>query len=286
METNKNGLRETWSGSLGSSKSAYLVRSLLSEGKLVYEYTDFEGGRETVRIEKEGPTGLLTSCAGKIDYELGTRLLSVNVDEGPEVTQAILTSEALKAEGGSDEIDLAEFQALDLWIRAGGCNVSVPFAQSVAEACDPKAVRMRRDFRAVLGLICASALVHQENRARDEQGRIVASGSDYRLVHQLVAEVVAQGSGQAISAGIRETVEAVRELFHAGPHYNDDPITIAELEKALDLHRTSVTRRVIGAITMELLMDVGRHGRRELVPGNPLPEDRGVLPSPDELDLD
>ncbi len=54
---------------------AYALRSLLSEGCIDYEYTDFELKR-TVQVRKEGPTGLLTSAVGGIDFELATRLIT------------------------------------------------------------------------------------------------------------------------------------------------------------------------------------------------------------------
>jgi hypothetical protein len=41
---------------LSGDFTAYAIRSLLSEGRLEYAYTDFER-KKTVRVRKEGPTG-------------------------------------------------------------------------------------------------------------------------------------------------------------------------------------------------------------------------------------
>ena len=50
--------------------ASYFVRSLLSEGRVKYEVTvDYASG-ETLKIDREGPTGLILSTAGKLDYEL------------------------------------------------------------------------------------------------------------------------------------------------------------------------------------------------------------------------
>ncbi|HEY0316768.1 MAG TPA: hypothetical protein VGC49_00565 [Solirubrobacterales bacterium] len=272
---------------LANKNTAYLVRCLLSEGKIVHEYTDFDGGRRTVKLEKDGPTGLIISSAGRIDYELGTRLFSVNVDDGPAATKAILESVARAAEGKTFEPDLSEFHALDRLIGSGEHTVVVPFAGRVAAACDHSATRMRRDFQAVLGLVEAHALLHQTRRERDRDGQIVAAVDDYAAVHELVADILAYSSGQAVPAQIRETVEAVDHLqYHVG--VAGEPVKLAEIAAHLGIHRTTVTRRTRGAIKLDLLQEVeSQRGQPRLIKvGEPLPQDRGVLPSLDDLRLD
>lgn len=272
--------------SLANKNTAALVRSLLSEGRLVHEYTDFDGGRCTVKLEKDGPTGLITSSAGRIDYELGTRLFSVNVDDGPEATKAILESLARAAEGRATEPDLSEFHALDRLIACGEWQVVIPFAGLISAASDPSATRIRRDFRSVLGLVEAHALLHQAHRERDPHGQIIAELDDYAAVHELVADLLAYSSGQAIPTQIRETVEAVDHLqYHVG--VAGEPVKLAEIAAHLGVHRTTVTRRINGAIKLDLLheAETPRGGPRLVKVGEPLPEDRGVLPSPDALHL-
>jgi hypothetical protein len=55
------------------------------------------------------------------------------------------------------------------------------------------AVRLRRDFGTVLALVRAHALLHQANRARDAEGRIVATLTDYGVIRELVADLLAEG---------------------------------------------------------------------------------------------
>jgi hypothetical protein len=270
---------------LANKSSAYLVRSLLSEGKLVYEYTDFEDGRRTRKLEKKGPTGLITSSAGRIDYELGTRLLSVNVDDGPAATRAIMDGLARAAEGLATEQDFSEFHALDRLIASGEYRVIVPFAGRISRASDASATRLRRDFRSVLGLVEAHALLHQAHRELDREGRILAEVDDYAAVYDLVADLLAYSSGQAIPAQIRETVAAVDHLqYKVGA---GEPVKLAEIASHLGIHRSTISRRVKGAIKLDLLQEaeIQRGGPRLIKLGEPLPEDRGVLPSPDDLRL-
>jgi len=258
---------------------AYAVRSLLSEGRLDYRYTDFES-KSVVKIEKDGPTGLITSTAGKIDYELGTRVVSIPTDDSPDITAAIMLAEADQAEGNLEIADTEEFQALDRWIGLDRVSVVVPFARKLSEATDSRAVRMRRDFSSILGLIQAHALMHQATRARDAQGKILANIDDYAAVHRLVADLVAYSSGEAVPPEVRETVDAVGKICM--------DVTFARVDtvaKELGLHRTSAQRRLSRAVGMGFI------SREDVRPGrgitysweNPVPGDVPVMPDPDDL---
>ena len=70
----------------------YLVRSLLSAGRLVYEFVEkTKDGLRNCRIEREGPTGLLvTTAAIRLHPENEARMLSLTVTDTPEQTRAVL----------------------------------------------------------------------------------------------------------------------------------------------------------------------------------------------------
>ena len=80
----------------------------------------------------------------------------------------------------------------------------------------PVAVRLRRDFKTVLMLIRAHALLHQATRQKDEAGRIIATIEDYAAVRELVADLVAAGVEATVRPEVRETVAAVADLIREG----------------------------------------------------------------------
>jgi hypothetical protein len=269
---------------LAGDSVAYLIRSLLSEGRIDYLVTDFKR-HTTIRIQKEGPTGLITSTAGHVDYELGTRLLSIPSDDSRALTDQIVMAEAEAAEAGEAgeaSVDLAPFHALDQWIASGPRNVVIPFATQIATGTDGKAVRMRRDFSAVLGLVRAHALLHQANREINEHTQVIATVDDYRAVHDLVSEIVARASGRTVPPQIRELVSAVAERKAWTPD-SGRGIPINVLAEALDVHRSTISRRAAGAITLGYLTDLGSNGKRQFALGEAMPEDAGVLPDPDSI---
>jgi hypothetical protein len=70
--------------------TSYLIRSLLSEGRIRYETVDkTKAGLIPKLIEREGPTGLLTTTAVLLHPENGTRLLSITVTDTKEQTRNI-----------------------------------------------------------------------------------------------------------------------------------------------------------------------------------------------------
>ena len=50
----------------------------------------------------------------------------------------------------------------------------IPYAATLAEMVPPVAIRLRRDFKTILTLIRAHALLHQANRRKDGDGRLIA----------------------------------------------------------------------------------------------------------------
>ena len=180
--------------------ASYLIRSLLSEGCLRYktvEHTD-EGLKPRL-IEREGPTGLLcTTTAAALHPENETRMLAIPVDDTREQTRMVM--QAIAVEDGR-KLDLSEWHTLQHWLADGERRVTVPFAGYLADNVPPLAVRLRRDFAAILGLVRAHALPHRATRDVNENGWIVATVEDYAAVRELVNDLISEG----ISATVRTT---------------------------------------------------------------------------------
>jgi hypothetical protein len=180
------------------------------------------------------------------------------------------------AAGQRKAADFSEWHAYARWIAAGNKKVVIPYAAWLAEMIQPVAVRLRRDFRALLRLIEAHAIVHQLNRATDEQGRIVATEADYLAIRELVADLISDAVGTTVSATVRQTVETVAKLdIDKGPD-----VKVHDLEVELGLERSTLQYRVKTAKEKAYLVNVeekrGRAARYK--PGTPLPDDVVILP--------
>lgn len=263
--------------------ATYLVRSLLSEGRVRYETVEkTPSGLKARLIEREGPTGLIvTTTAVGLHPENETRLLSLTVTDTQEQTRDVLAAIAReKAEG----VDLGPWHALQEWLGSPAAyrRVTIPYAEALAGLVPPVAVRLRRDFGAVLNLIRTHAILHQANRERDSSGRLVATLEDYEAVRDLVEDLVSDGIDATVPATVRETVAAVVRLQEDS---EGEPISLALVSGELDLDRSAASRRVRRAVDAGYLKNLeDKRGKpARLVPGDPLPEDLRILPATEAL---
>ena len=264
---------------IGGEHMPYMLRSLLSEGCIRYETVEKSAkGMRARTIDRPGPTGLIaTTTALRLDPELETRLLSVPVTDTAEQTGDVLVA---LAGDRSPSPDLEPWHALQVWLELANQVVVVPFAKRLAALVPPCAVRLRRDFRAVLSLVQAHALLHQATRARDEQGRVVAVLGDYTVVRELVVDLVSAGVQATVPPTVRETVSAVIAL-----NSGDQGVTGKAVATRLRLDKGTTSRRLRQAADLEYVRN--REDRNGLparwVPGDPLPDDLEILPQPDRL---
>ena len=263
--------------------ATYLIRSLLSEGRVRYETVEKtkDGLRPRV-IEREGPTGLFTTTtAVSLHPENETRLLSIPVTDTPAQTKQVLR--ALSDDRGDRaDADLAPWRALQTWLETAESRVTVPYSRRLAEQIPPVAIRLRRDFTTLLTLIKAHAVLHQATRKRDATGRILATLTDYQAVRDLVLDVFDVAVQATVSATVRETVAAVVALNGS----SREPVSLGVLATRLNLDKGTVSRRVRVALSDGYLqnLETKKGQPMKLVRGDPLPESFPLLPEAASLD--
>ena len=260
-----------------SNLTAYFVRSLLSEGRINYPVTvrDKNGNFVTKTIVKNGPTNLIiTTTATSLHGENETRLISLPTDDTAGQTRRVLIQLANDVDHTPD---LLRWHELQRWLETANHRVVIPYARYLAESIPPVAVRLRRDFKAILRLIQTHAILHQLNRETDNVGRIVATEDDYLVVRQLVADLISDGVGATVSDTERETVEIVRRLADD----EEDGVTVRAVASELRLDRSSTQRRL--SVAREHGYLVNREDRRgraaRYVCGDPLPDELELLPA-------
>lgn len=264
---------------------SYLIRTLLSEGHVRYETVErtSEGLKPRV-VERQGPTGLLvTTTATRLDREVETRIFSIPVCDTRSQTQRVLSSLAARAQGTMEpEVDFTPWHALQDWLEGAEHAVSIPYASDLATRIAPAAVRLRRDFGALLQLIGAHALLHQASRERDLCGHVVASLEDYAVVRELVGDLIGEGTQTSVPQAVRETVEAVASL--TGGAYGG--VTSLAVANHLALDKSSSLRRLSDAAERGYVKNnEERRGQPgKWVPADPMPGKLELLPAPHELE--
>jgi hypothetical protein len=264
---------------------SYFVRSLLSEGRLCYETVEkTKDGMRPRRIEREGPTGLITTTTAiSLNAENETRYFSVEADDTPDQTHKVLKATAEGIDQDEDESSIGDeeigrFRALQEWLAGASHRVVIPYASTLADKIPPVAVRLRRDFKAILYLIKSHAILHQASRQQDDCGRIIATLEDYKAVRDLVAVIVSEGVQVTTSHATRQTVEAVGEANKRASRGEEDGASVKEVADILKLDGSTASRRVKVCLKHGYLRNLdSKPGRPyKLVVGDPLPG--GVLP--------
>jgi hypothetical protein len=260
--------------------TAMLVRTLLSEGRIEYEFTERgdDGRMGTRRIIKQGPTNLIvTTTADNLHQENETRLLSLPVDESETQTRAVMVRTALRRSQAepAEPPDLGQWHELFHWLKHHGEHrVYLPYAHYLAEHAAASVVRMRRDFNVLLGMIEAHAVLHQASRKRDQHGRIIATPGDYEVVAGILAEAFAITSGRKVKEAVRNAIGAVEAL-------GGTDVTVAQVARHLKRDRTRATRGLKEAADLGYLINQeAKPGRaaRYIIGPDPLPEDTPALP--------
>jgi hypothetical protein len=266
---------------LNTDTADYHIRTLLSENRIVYLTNESTPeGVVSRKIEKEGPTGLITTTTlPSLHPENETRLMSLGVVDTQEQTQAVM--DALAADAGV-VIDYAPWQAFQNWLAQGECRVVVPYAPVLAKLVPPIAVRLRRDFRTLMMLIKAHALIHREEREKDSAGRIHATLDDYAAVLALVGKLFAEGLEATVPTIVRETVRAVGDLL---AETGKEHVSQADLVRYLKLDRNTISYRVRKALSRGYLANIETKLKvpAKLIMADPMPEELEILPTRERL---
>lgn len=264
---------------------ATIIRELSWNRRLRYgTVVRSEDGPQAVTIERPGPTGLITTSTRDLDPEIATRLIAVHITDAPEQTRKVMERLAATAAGRTaPDADLSAWHAASDWlVTAGNRKVVVPYAPAVADGVPAESVRMRRDFEQVMTVVRAHAFMHQLTRPRNDAGHVVATRDDYAAAHRLLAETMAVTLDR-VSDTIRETVEAVERLAETkGPGKG---VSYPELAAELEMSRSGANRRGQKALQEGYLANTEeRDGYpARLVPADPLPAARAVLPDPKDI---
>lgn len=202
----------------GAEANDYQVRILQSEGKMIYSVAEKDPDTGQIVTNDrviEGPVAYIeTTTEATLHDENETRIFSASLDESAEATGKIIEEQARRAAGPvADEKSL-----LVLWCTVHTllkpATVVIPFAGYIAKHFPRRVVRARRDFPRFLSLIEASAVLYQHQRARDDNGAIIASLDDYALARRLAIPLL-ESAMLGASEKTRKLIAVAREFASA-----------------------------------------------------------------------
>ncbi|MFC2058815.1 hypothetical protein ACFLTS_04130 [Chloroflexota bacterium] len=260
--------------------AASAIRNLLQDHHLHYEVTirDKEtGGYIAKKINRDGPTVLITTSIRPLGNQLMTRFFTLELgDSHEQISAALETQAALETDGTqSPDAALVAFQSY-LQLKAP-VKVAVPYAKELGAGMSKmaSAPRILRDFARLMSLIKSTALIRHHQRQLDSEGRIMAELADYETVRELVNDMYVDSTTGATN-DIRNLVEAVIMLDRS--RANGKRITNTRLANHLNVGTMQASRRAKRALKLGWL--VNREQRKshpaDYAIGEPMPAVEGL----------
>ena len=190
-----------------AAEASRALREILSEGRLdKWMPVKTDGHIVTEHIEQEGPIAYVESTTLiRIDDEDLNRCILLSTDERPDQTQRILKRLAAERIPGGWTVDTVR-----ITLRHHAAQrmllplpVSIPYAGRLADRFPSKRVEARRMFGHLLHMVEAVTLLHQRQRTRDADGRLLATPDDYRVASRLLSGPIARQLGGRVSDAAR-----------------------------------------------------------------------------------
>lgn len=189
------------------------LRVLKTRGALSHSYVQrnhFTGETRSHVIEVRGPVAVITTTAGKLDSQFLSRCMDLAVDESPEQTLRVIEAQKrlrtrVASPGGNGAQAALVHRHHTLQRLLQPSTVVIPFADRIDFPASD--IRFRRLLEHFLGLIEASALLHQFQRIRHE-GAVVADLRDFNLAVRLF-EPLLRSTTQGLSLRSRELLQAL-----------------------------------------------------------------------------
>lgn len=255
----------------GADSSSAIIRTALTEGELHLGtvHKDASGSLCATEIRKEtrGLVILSTYTGARIDAELSTRVLLQEITHDEALAREVYRR---KAEATDDDADAFRvWQIADALIEAR--PVVIPYLRRLADLFPTNQERFHRDYDKTIMLIKASALLHQYQREQTEDGAVIASEADYRLIHSL---------GDAFAQSLLPVSEPVLKMLDAAKEM-DNP-TRATLQSRLGVSSATIKRYIGQARKAELIETEGR-GQNQTVTILDVPMIFTVLPDPENI---
>ena len=208
------------SGNKGDTDIIYIIRTLLSEGRVdrLTTVKDSNGNFVSKKIELEGPVSFITTTIESgLEAQLDDRLVTIHPDDSISQTKMIVDNSAKLASGQYQTHDENITQVWRAYHQSlEPVSVLIPFATVISNSLNKSKVlpiNARRAFNKVLNFIQVIACLYQYQRDRDSNGNVIATIADYSMALQIVRESFSENLGQ-LPKGTDQKLDHISSIGH------------------------------------------------------------------------
>ncbi len=159
------------------------------------------------------PITFITTAMGTPIEEIKNRFLMIDLDETEKQTDKIMEMQLNRAIDGKrleyDEKILNSFSFLKR------VDILLPdWIKKIKEFIPRKDVlRWRREFPRFLEIIKCSAALHQFQRKKEENGKIIANEQDYEIARGVIGKISASSGAEGLTHRERAAFEYIKEFY-------------------------------------------------------------------------
>lgn len=180
------------------------LREMLSAQKLskMMPIKKPDGSFETRIIEQDGPISYIESTTVQNVFEEdANRCIMLTTDERSDQTKRIMNQIAnrfkLPGHAESTQCIMQRHHAMQRMLKP--YNVAIPFAVRLVDSLPCENVVIRRACPQLMSMIQACTILHQFQRRIDDHGNLMATPTDYQIVHHLLYKPMLRALGKGLS---------------------------------------------------------------------------------------
>jgi energy-coupling factor transporter ATP-binding protein EcfA2 len=241
-------------------EAEYAWRELVSNGELIsgVSYKDEKGNIGIKELTVYGPiTSIACTTHGAIYADNMSRLFLIAIDESKEQTKKINEYQAKEAAGLIHKQEQKNNQhELKNFVRLlQPYNVHNPHATKLKL---PEGIRdERRLYRLYLYFIDMITVLHQYQRNKTPQGKLIATKQDCQLAKDLLFECIMLKMDE-LDGSLRQFFERLKD-YVTKQNNNTYEFTQKEIREMLQIKKTSLSYYINQLMSFEYLQQVGSH---------------------------
>lgn len=237
------------------------IRELISNEKLVSSTSSKTESGEIVAMAKtvRGPiASIACTTKGEIYEDNMSRVFLIAVDESREQTMRIVDYQQSRAAGiikKKDEKKMIEFIQNVARLLAS-YEVINPYARKIK--LPESAHKIRRLNELYLSFVKQVTLIHQYQREKDKQGRLITTVEDLRIANEIMFE--------SIVLKVDELDGSLRQFFEKLKSYvkksGKDEFILREIRQNIKVSKSQLHRFINDLMELEYLQIIGGHANR------------------------
>ena len=236
-------------------EAKYAFREMQSAGQVSSSTTykdKFGNLQSTVKTVNASFASLSATTHAEIYYDNMSRSIVLGIDESPEQTQRIIQQQNKKLAGLTDEVATRKAKELlqNCMRILKPYEVVNRYADKIQLPVEAKMLRrLNNHYQSFVSQI---TILHQYQRQKDEQGRLIATVEDLKLACEILFD--------AIMWKIDELDSSLRQVFEQLKDYvrkqgNAQPFTAREIRQKLNLSKSQCFRYIEELKKLEYIQD-------------------------------